>query len=777
MADNKKNNPQDSLLVDIKTKFKETKQAWEPIRKASVADVKFASGEQADPTWESAARAKGRGNLIQVNRLMPFVQQIENMIRDSNPTISVHPTDEAGSEETARVMQGMIRRIENISSAQNAYMSAAGKNGALIPGFGFIKLETDYISSKSFLQDIFIREVKDPFKILPDFNALSSDFSDASFWFEFEDISKDEYKRRFPKSKLGESKEWELIGERTGDQWIRDNQVRIARYWYRETKPRTLILFEDGTTGFADEYGLNSENETVGEAKLPRPIVPTSTEDQELFIAEQASAFSAGQVTLPEDERAEFDAADLEIPTQREANVIDMRLVHDSKVVWCDSNGFEILDQGEWHNDDFPFVAVVGTDQIVDGKRKIYGIIRFAKDSQKMFNYTATNLVRKIAAANQSPWIADFRSIPENMRQFWEKSNTDPQAILYYNGVDALGNPLPPPQRGDAYEPAIDALLKSSIKFEDDLKASLGVYDASVGKGIGEDQSGKAIETLAQRGDQTNLHFSQNLVSGIRELGNKIIRLMPCIYDTARVVQIVNPDNKTELVKINQIFKNKAGQKTAYMMGEGTYGVQVDIGPSYATRKAEQLAEMMEFVNTYPAAMPIIADLIAKNTDWGIKDELYERMYAYMAYNMPYLITPPELDEVPPNAKAFVVSLLKKADALQMQLNDLNEQYKVERFKNDANMVNNASKERVQQMKIIGDLQVERIRLVGIMAENQSRENRDQLKLEITTIQGKQKAALEAIKMIDKRNKEDLDREYEYKILHKELEQGMDKVQ
>lgn len=229
---------EDKKLIKLaRRRFSETMANWSDIRKDAVQDQKYFTGLQADSEMARAVRARGGNPNIQVNMIPNFVQQVENSIRQQNIGLTVHATDEEGSEETAKILQGIVRHIEHNSQAKTAYLWAAGSHGALVPGFGFIKLECDYSPSKNgiptFDQEIFIRGIKDPMTILPDFFAQSPDFSDSDFWFEFEQMDKSIYKERYVSSKLSNTyaKDWGSLSTSIGSSWISSNACKVAKYW------------------------------------------------------------------------------------------------------------------------------------------------------------------------------------------------------------------------------------------------------------------------------------------------------------------------------------------------------------------------------------------------------------------------------------------------------------------------------------------------------------------------------------------------------------------
>lgn len=723
---------EDKQIRDIVKKFQLTDRAWSVVRKDQVEDVKFYNGEQYDPVQSRAAQVRNGAPLIQVNYLQPMVQQIENQIRMMNPSLVVHATDEKGSEEMADIFGGLIRHIENNSQASTAYQYAAGINGALVPGMGFIKVTSEYVDSTSFDQDLKIVPVKDPFKILPDFSFELPDGSDAEFWFEFDDIDKDVYKETYKDSMFTKNEGlWTSMCPSVGEgEWIKNDTARICKYWYKKKHKKCLAQFEDGTVGFLDDYGLNEDGEQINESPdSVRPLVETSEAEKQAYHQDNMGALA---------------------PSHRHADIKEKRYVIVDQVWWLTTNGVEKLEEGEWHTDDFPFVAVVGKDVIVDGKRDMYGVIRHSKDPQKMLNFMTSAFVRRIAASNNAPWIYDLETIPEKLRPMWERSHIDPVGAL---GYDSKGGTRQAPTRGDAIEPAVQALLEGSMKFANDIKNCIGTFGGGMGddkQGNLQDQSGAAVLALAQRGDMNNLHFAQNLTCSMNRLGRILIKAIPRVYTGPRTVRIIGTDDQATLIQINQVF-NEHGEDKCYDLTDcGSYDCVVDTGPSYATRKAEQGDILMKFGALYPEFVPVIADLIASDLDITSSQAIVDRLKMWQAANVPYLSSVEDLHDLPPAARSIIAKMQAELQQAQQHLQVTAKAYQHEKIKNDTNAVNNASKERIETIKATTAINLKILDLKQQIGAASDQKQLAILKTELHHIQATKKIHLDMLKHIDK---------------------------
>lgn len=69
---------------------------------------------------KKARELKGRPCLT-INKLAPVIRQVVNDARQNRPSINVLPKDSKADPETAKVISGLIRNIEQSSNADVAY--------------------------------------------------------------------------------------------------------------------------------------------------------------------------------------------------------------------------------------------------------------------------------------------------------------------------------------------------------------------------------------------------------------------------------------------------------------------------------------------------------------------------------------------------------------------------------------------------------------------------------------------------------------------------------
>ena len=600
--------------------FAEADEGWQVLRQDALADLEFYNGSQWSESYLRQARLK-KAPAITENRLPVFVSQVENSIRQQEMSITAGALDEAASTDTAEIFTGLIRAVEQDSRAKSQYIQAAGASGALVPGFGFLKVELEPTYPGSNQMKPIIKAARDPFKVICDPSWMEPDASDASYWFEFEDYTEKSFKRLFPKAQFTSINDFMIDGAATPE-WLPGGSIRVARFWYKEEDVKIDYLLEDGTI----------VTDLVEEDKSASSKFEIDSENMLLVDTE------SGQSR----------------PVLRNRQVLGCR------IKWCDLTGAEILDEGDWIGDYMPFAMVPGTVSIVNGKKTVRGMIRFAKDSQVMLNYINVSMAKRLSSSNKAPWLLSPRHIKgDGIKKMWDAAaNGEEFGYLLANDIDEKGNPITtPPIRADQTA-QIQDLVVAGQAYEDKLKNTLGIYDAGLGATPNE-QSGVAIQTLAQQGQNANYHFGDNLVRSLQQIGKILINLLPRVYDAPTAARIINAEGESKSVLLNALFQEN-GETKQYNLAEGVYGITVNVGPAHANQKQAAIQQMLELARVNPNITPFIQDLIAGAMDFPGKDLVAARLKKVLAITAPQVLENDGQPELPPEVMAQVAQMMQQ---------------------------------------------------------------------------------------------------------------------
>jgi soluble cytochrome b562 len=560
--------------------------AYSESREDELDDLRFYAGSP-DNQWQwpadvLATRGAVQGQTINarpcltINKLPQHVHQITNDQRQNRPSVKVIPVDDNADVEVAEIFNGMIRHIEYISDADVAYDTACENQVAY--GEGYIRVLTEYCDDNTFDQDIKIARVRNSFSVYMDPLIQDPCGSDAEWCFITEDLSKAEYARLFPNASPLSTLETLGIGDQNLSQWLNTNTIRIAEYFYCEYDKQTLNLYPGNVTAFQG-----------------------TPEDKEL--------------------RAVYGKP-------KKSRQADRK-----KIKWCKINGYEILEEQEWAGSCIPVVRIIGNEFEVEGRIYISGLVRNAKDAQRMYNYWTSQEAEMLALAPKAPFIG-YGGQFEGYETQWKTANTNNWPYLEVNPdvTDGQGAVLPLPQR--ALPPmAQTGLIQAKMGASEDIKSATGQYNASLGQTSNE-RSGKAILARQREGDVGTYHYQDNLARGVRHIGRQCVDLIPKIYDTQRIARIIGLDGETKMVKIDPMqaepvrkIQNQEGIviDKIYNPSVGKYDVVVATGPGYATKRQEALEAMAQLLQGNPQLWSVAGDLFVKNMDWPGAQEMAKR--------------------------------------------------------------------------------------------------------------------------------------------------------
>jgi hypothetical protein len=389
---------------------------------------------------------------------------------------------------------------------------------------------------------------------------------------------KEDYERMYPNASPISSLRSLGVGDQTLAQWVNEDTVRIAEYFYVDYKKETLNLYY----GNLSAYSGSSQAKQM-EAQGMKPI---------------------------------------------RSREVDVQVVKRCKI-----NGYDILESNDWAGKWIPVVRVVGNEFEVDGKMYVSGLVRNAKDAQRMYNYWTSQEAEMLALAPKAPFIG-YGGQFEGYENQWKTANTQNWPYLEVNPdvTDGNGATLPLPQR--ALPPmAQTGLIQAKMGASDDIKSTTGQYDSSLGATSNE-RSGRAILAREKQGDTGTYHYVDNLARAIRYITRQIVDLVPKIYDTERIARIIGEDGTSSMIKVNPMQAEPVNKivdqqgiviEKIYNLGVGKYDVCVTTGPSYATKRQESLDAMSQLLQGNPELWAVAGDLFVKNMDWPGAQEMAKR--------------------------------------------------------------------------------------------------------------------------------------------------------
>ncbi len=282
--------------------------------------------------------------------------------------------------------------------------------------------------------------------------------------------------------------------------------------------------------------------------------------------------------------------------------------------------GQNVLSRTVFPGEYIPVVPVYGEEAWIDGKRELFSLIRKAKQAQMMFNLWKSLETELIMKQPQAPVMVPAGSI-DNYKDDWLNPNksmalrydqTNADGSIAYNKPERLSPPTIP-----------TGIVNAASETVDDIKATMGLYNNSIGKEDNE-VSGVAIKARKLEGDVATYHYGDNHVRSLTQVGRIIVSAAPIIYDTQRLLDIINAEDEPELAGINGALADK--QEETHDFSKGKYDVRVTTGASYTTKRQEAAEFFQNIVKQQPQLMQIMGDLLFKNMDFAGAEQMAERM-------------------------------------------------------------------------------------------------------------------------------------------------------
>jgi len=302
-----------------------------------------------------------------------------------------------------------------------------------------------------------------------------------------------------------------------------------------------------------------------------------------------------------------------------------------------------------------PIVPVFGKELNIEGRSIYRGIIRHAKDAQQSYNFHRTASAETVALAPRAPYLATAEQV-EGYEAIWQTANTKNHSFLPYNNVP--GSPIP--QRVQSAAIPTGAVNEAAMAAED-LKATTGIYDASLGA-RGNETSGKAILARQREGDTATYTFHDNLAIAIEHVGVILLDMIPRVYDSERQVKVRDGDKEMQL-PVNQSVPGGMIND----LRQGSYEVVAVAGPSYATQRLEAVDALMQLVQVSPELRSAAMDKVMENMDFKGAQEIADRLKAMLP---PQVLNPGQKPEPTPEQQADMAKAeadIAKAEATKIK--------------------------------------------------------------------------------------------------------------
>lgn len=535
--------PDDDLLSEIRERYQQWDEVWEPIRKERTTDMRYIAG---NPWSDEDKKLRTGRPCINHDELGQYVNQLVNGVRQSKRGIKVDPAGDGSNDETARLRQDLIRTIEYGSNAGSIYANAFQ---SMVEGsYAFFRISRRYVSNnveaedrQSFDQEILIKPIANPSSVVYDPECKEPDWSDARGCFLLDRISRKEFKRRYPKAEFSGFASHHMD---IAPGWATAEQVLLAEYWRIETKRKTIYLLESGAVTESPK-GRKVDKKRIVEEKSVMHYVTNGLE-----ILERSDEPEPGTL--------------------------------------------------------LPIIPMIGLERYEDdgiARRVLYSLVRLARDPQMSLAYLNSQEMEEAGLTPKSPFIG-YKGQFDSSRDQWQMVTRQAVAFLESDIPDnwPAGQVPPLPQRVPftpnfaAYEVAKDSCRRA-------IQAAMGITPLPTAMQRQSEKSGVALQRIENLEALGSYHFIDGYDRALRLAGRVIDQWIPSVYCHERKIHLRKPDDSYRQVTLNTeapYFDPKANADVCYPVEEVDHAISISTGPSYSTQREAT----NDFLDTLIGQMP-----------------------------------------------------------------------------------------------------------------------------------------------------------------------------
>jgi hypothetical protein len=556
-------------------RFDEIQSALRNERLQCLQDRRFYS--IAGAQWEGPLEQQYENKpKFEVNKVGLAVQRVVNEYRNNRITVDFVSRD-GSPTEMADVCNKLFRADEQDSTANEAYDNAFEE--AVGGGFGAWRLKAAYEDDEdpdNDKQRIRIEPIYDAdTSVYFDLQAKRQDKADATHAFVLYSVTRDAYIEKYG----DDPTTWPKEVYQTFFDWDTPDVVYVAEYYCIEEVNEKQYVYRalDGT----EEKYLETDFE--------------------------------------KDETLEETLAAIGSEMVRERTIRRKRVRK-----YLMSGGKILKDDGYIAGKCIPIVPVYGKRWFVDNVERCMGIVRLAKDAQRLKNMQLSKLGEISALSSIEKPIMTPEQVAGH-QVMWAKDNLENYPYLLVNpitGPDGSMQVSGPVAytKSAAVPPAMAALLQVTEQDIDDILGNQREGDKIVSN-----ISGDAVEMVQQRLEMQAFLYMSNYAKAVQRCGEIWLSMARDVYvEPKRKMKGVDEEGRASTIELMQPAMDENGVLTSRNdVTQATLDVVTSVGPSFATQRAatrRTLLSMMQFAQDPQIQKMLLAALMQNIEGDGVKD-------------------------------------------------------------------------------------------------------------------------------------------------------------
>jgi hypothetical protein len=509
---------------------------------------------------------KGEFNIIR-----RATREIMADLRANPVQIDFEPTADS-RDEGADLLDGLYLTDDRMNTSIEAYATASQE--AVDCGIGGWELYTEWRSNRSGDRHQVIR--RRPIyefnnNAFPDSNAKLLDKSDARRWTILEPYSKEGYQALY-KELTGDDTDANPVNFASPETsyvfpWIMGNEMYYVARFYHKSKVKDKVLT------LTDPFG------------------------QVLKVR--------GSDLVRQGEEKNIDIMDDLIDQGYE--IVYEKPITRWQVKCYVASGEKILREYVIAGDKIPVIPMYGERAFIEGEEYYEGVIRLAKDPQRLRNFLMSYLGDLVARGPREKPIFTPEQIAGFKFMYEENGPDNNYPYLLQNATGPNGESLPLGPVGQINPPGLPQALGALVDLT--RQAVEDVANPGLPKDIADaDISGRAVELLQARLDNQSSVYQDNLKHAKRYDAMVYASMASVVYDAPRPVTITLPDGSRKIERVmDTIVDKKTGELvTINDLTNIEFEVYAKIGPSYHSKREKTRDELGAMADDVREADPVL---------------------------------------------------------------------------------------------------------------------------------------------------------------------------
>ena len=614
------------LLDEALTQYDDIQYAIQSERRQCLDDRRFysISGAQWEGPWLTQYENKPR---IEVNKVHASVMRVVNEYRSNRFTVDFVSKDGAKDDALADVCDGLYRADEQDSVADEAYDNAFEE--AVGGGFGAWRLRADWedeYDDENDKQRIRIEPIFDAdTSVYFDLEAKRQDKSDARFCFVVTSMTRKAYEERYE----DDPTTWPKLITRSQYDWATPDVVYVAEYYRVEERSEIVRIFRD-LAGATHRY---TRADFEADENLERMLSSTGS---------------------------------VEIGQKR----VKHRKVH--KYVL--SGGRILEDQGFIPGDQIPIVPVYGKRWFVDNVERCMGVVRLAKDPQRLSNMQKSKLTEIAALSPIEKPIFLPEQVSGGIAELWRTDNLVNRPFLVVNPItQADGSVAASGPIGYTKPPQVSPALAAIIQMSDaDMRDVLGNPEGAdkLVSGV----SAQAIENVSDRVDMQSFIYLSNFAKAMKRCGEVWLSMARDVYvEEGRKMKSIGEQGNVSSVELQKPAISATGAfELSNDLSRAKFDVVAEVGPATQSRRDKLRKQLLALgaISSDPATKTIIEQMVLMNMEGeGIADarEYFRKRLVQAGVIKPSEEEAKQMAEAAANAQPDPQALYLQAAAAEAQ--------------------------------------------------------------------------------------------------------------